>query len=146
MAPPLMSQASSGTSPVLQKRKGATRHLAAKATALLVKKKPRGWWLMVEKSKGKKLWWVTARRRRRVRLHLLRKLHKLCHRVARHQVTPLHMLHAFAVSLLSQADWLVLIMLVSILRVLAKVRHHNLCPPISHKLIVTHILFIPTPL
>jgi hypothetical protein len=44
------------------------------------------------------------------------------------------MLYAFAVSLLSQADWLVLIMpacILTSLHVLAKVRHHNLCPSIS---------------
>ncbi|KAL0055191.1 hypothetical protein WJX82_008551 [Trebouxia sp. C0006] len=40
--PPLMSQASSGASPVLQKRKGPSRHPPLKATPLLMKKKPRG--------------------------------------------------------------------------------------------------------
>ncbi|DBB15170.1 TPA: hypothetical protein ACH3X3_004175 [Trebouxia sp. C0006] len=79
--PPLMSQASSGASPVLQKRKGPSRHPPLKATPLLMKKKPRGRWLGVEKSKGKELWWITVR----VALHLLRKLHQLCHWAACYQ-------------------------------------------------------------
>ena len=88
--PPLMSQASSGASPVLQKRKGPSRHPPLKATPLLMKKKPRGRWLGVEKSKGKELWWITVR----VALHLLRKLHQLCHWAACYQVIPCPMLAA----------------------------------------------------
>ncbi len=77
---------------MMQKRKGPSRHPPLKATPLLVKKKPIGKWLVVEKSKGRKLWWVTARRRGR--LHLLRKLHQLCHWAACHQVTPCPLLYA----------------------------------------------------
>ncbi len=101
--PPLMSHASSGTSPVVQKRKGPSRHPPLKATPLLVKKKPIGRWLVVEKSKGRKLWWVTTRRRGRLNL-----LHQLCHWAACHQVTPCLVLYAFDVGLLSQVIWLTL--------------------------------------
>jgi len=127
MAPPLLlNQASRGTSPVMQKRKGPSRHPPLKATPLLVKKKPIGKWLVVEKSKGRKLWWVTARRRGR-----LHRLHQLCHWAACHQVTPCLVLYAFDVGVLTQAIWLTLskgaCFLIN-LHFSARVHEDNNCP------------------